>query len=59
MDAFGIIVLLVIVFLLFVIIRSFRIVPQAHVFVIERLGSFHAEWDTGLHVLIPCLRSCR
>ena len=53
MDVFGIIVLLVIVALLFVIIRSFRIVPQAHVFVIERLGSFHAEWETGLHVLVP------
>ena len=47
------IVLLVIIFLLFIIIRCFRIVPQAHVFVIERLGSFHAEWDTGLHILMP------
>ncbi len=48
-----IIVLAVIVFLLFIIIRSFRVVPQAHVFVVERLGSFHAEWQTGVHVLVP------
>ena len=47
------IVLGVIVFLLFIIIRSFRVVPQAHVFVVERLGSFHAEWETGVHILVP------
>ena len=50
MDIIGIIVASVIIFLLIVIIRSFRIVPQAHVFVVERLGSFHAEWETGIHV---------
>ena len=54
MDNPGVfIVFLVIIFLLFIIIRCFRIVPQAHVFVIERLGSFHAEWETGLHILVP------
>ena len=49
----GIIVAAVIIFLLIIIVRSFRIVPQAHVFVVERLGSFHAEWETGIHVLVP------
>ncbi len=39
--------------LLIVFMRCFKIVPQAHVFVIERLGSFHAEWQTGLHFLVP------
>ena len=50
---FGIIVLLVIVFLLFMFIRCFKIVPQAHVFVIERFGSFKCEWETGIHFLFP------
>jgi regulator of protease activity HflC (stomatin/prohibitin superfamily) len=49
----GIIVAGVIIFILLVIIRCFRIVPQAHVFVIERFGSFNAEWQTGVHVLFP------
>ncbi|MBQ3140313.1 MAG: SPFH/Band 7/PHB domain protein [Ruminococcus sp.] len=54
MDKLGpIIILAVIAFVVIIIIRSFRIVPQAHVFVIERLGSFKAEWQTGLHILIP------
>jgi len=43
----------VLIFVLIVIIRSFRIVPQAHVFIIERLGSFHGEWQTGIHILVP------
>ncbi|SFX34316.1 SPFH domain-containing protein [Ruminococcus sp. XPD3002] len=53
MDFFRIVIAVVIIFLLFIIIRSIRIVPQAHVFVIERLGSFYAEWETGLHILVP------
>ncbi len=53
MDVFAIIVILVIIFLLIVIIRSVCIVPQAHVFVVERLGKFQDEWETGLHVLVP------
>ena len=49
----GIIVAGVIIFILLVIIRCFRIVPQAHVFVIERFGSFNSEWQTGVHILFP------
>lgn len=49
----SIIVALVIIFMIIVLIRCFRIVPQAHVFVIERLGAFHTEWQTGIHVLVP------
>ncbi|HBB71402.1 MAG TPA: peptidase, partial [Ruminococcus sp.] len=52
-NSFAIVLILVAIFLLIVIIRSFRIVPQAHVFVVERLGKFNAEWETGVHVLIP------
>lgn len=54
MEGFlGFIILGVIIFLIIVFIRCFRIVPQAHVYVIERLGSFKCEWQTGLHILIP------
>lgn len=48
-----IIILAIIVFAIIIFIRCFRIVPQAHVFVIERLGSFKTEWETGFHVLLP------
>lgn len=47
------IVLAAIIFLIIIVIRCFKIVPQAHVYVIEHLGSFKCEWQTGLHILIP------
>ena len=47
----GIIVLIV----LLIIICNIKIVPQAHAYVIERLGTYYATWDTGLHVKIPFL----
>lgn len=49
----SIIILAVIVVLIFFLISCIKIVPQAHVFVIERFGSFHAEWQTGIHFLMP------
>ena len=55
LEAFaGIFVAVVlVVFILAVIIANIKIVPQAHAFVVERLGAFHASWGTGLHIKIP------
>lgn len=36
-----------------IIITNIRIVPQARAFVIERLGTYVATWQTGLHVKVP------
>lgn len=30
-----------------------RVVPQAKAYVVERLGAYHATWNTGVHILIP------
>ena len=46
-------VVILIVFLLAIIVANIKIVPQAHAFVVERLGAFHASWGTGLHVKSP------
>jgi len=27
-----------------------KIVPQARAMVIERLGTYHATWETGIHI---------
>jgi len=35
------------------IVANIRIVPQAHVYVIERLGTYHETWKNGVHVKIP------
>ncbi|MBR1731606.1 MAG: SPFH/Band 7/PHB domain protein [Ruminococcus sp.] len=45
----GVIALIVLI----VIIRNIKIVPQAHAYVVERLGAFHSTWDTGLHLKVP------
>ncbi len=42
-----------VLFILIVIIANIKIVPQAHSYVVERLGAFHASWGTGLHVKVP------
>ncbi len=50
----GYIILAVIALLvIIVVVRNIKIVPQAHAFVIERLGAYHQTWGTGLHLKIP------
>lgn len=45
--------LVFVVILLLVVIANIRIVPQASVYVVERLGTFYQEWHTGPHFLMP------
>ena len=33
----------------------FVIVPQAHVYIIERLGAYHTSWNAGLHLRLPII----
>ena len=51
----ALLVIILIVFVLAVIVANIKVVPQAHAYVVERLGAFHAVWATGLHVKIPFL----
>ena len=34
-------------------ITNFHIVPQAHAYVITRLGSYYTTWKTGVHMTVP------
>jgi regulator of protease activity HflC (stomatin/prohibitin superfamily) len=51
----GVVVAIVIAILIVLIVFAscFKIVPQAHAYVIERLGTYHTTWGTGLHILVP------
>jgi regulator of protease activity HflC (stomatin/prohibitin superfamily) len=50
----AIIIFIIIVILIITILAvNVRVVPQAHAFVIERLGTYRLTWETGLHVKIP------
>ena len=43
------------IIILYVIISCIRIVPQAHAFVIERLGAYQDTWEVGLHLKVPVI----
>ena len=45
----GIILLVIIV----IAISNICIVPQAQAYIIERLGTYHTTWHTGLHMKLP------
>ena len=49
----GWIIIVILLLLIIVIISSIKIVPQAHCFVVERLGAYSASWGVGLHFKIP------
>ncbi len=53
MGPFAIIILAIIFILVILLIKNIKIVPQAHAFVVERLGAYYATWGTGLHIKIP------
>ena len=54
MSIVSFIVLAVIALAVIIIIaRNIKIVPQAHAFVIERLGAYYQTWGTGLHLKVP------
>ncbi|MBR3366854.1 MAG: SPFH/Band 7/PHB domain protein [Lachnospiraceae bacterium] len=51
---FGIAFLIIfIAILVYFAFSCIRIVPQAHAFVIERLGAYSATWNVGLHFKLP------
>ncbi|MCC8192145.1 MAG: SPFH/Band 7/PHB domain protein [Ruminococcus sp.] len=52
-NSVALVLLAVIIVILLLLISRIKIVPQAQVFVVERLGAFHAAWGTGLHILVP------
>ena len=54
MIYFKTIVIAVLVILLLIILAScIKIVPQAHAYVVERLGGYQATWGVGLHFKTP------
>ncbi|SDA40164.1 Regulator of protease activity HflC, stomatin/prohibitin superfamily [Butyrivibrio sp. INlla18] len=45
---------LVLIFLILILLAfNIKIVPQAHSYVVERLGAYKETWDVGLHFKVP------
>ena len=59
----GIIVAVIVLIIVLIFISCVKIVPQAHAFVVERLGGYKATWGVGIHLKAPIIEigraSCR
>ena len=49
------VILIVAAVIFLLLIANIKIVPQANAFVVERLGTYHTTWNTGLHVKMPII----
>ena len=45
--------LIILAIIIILLILHIKIVPQAHAYIVERLGKYHSTFGAGLHVLIP------
>ncbi len=45
--------LIILAIIVLLLVLNIKIVPQAHAYIIERLGKYHNTLGAGLHVLIP------
>jgi regulator of protease activity HflC (stomatin/prohibitin superfamily) len=52
---FEIVAITVAVIILLILASCVKIVPQAHAYVIERLGGYQTTWDVGIHVKAPLI----
>jgi regulator of protease activity HflC (stomatin/prohibitin superfamily) len=48
-----VVVIVLVALIIALVAANIRIVPQAHSFVIERLGAYKETWDVGLHIKVP------
>ncbi len=56
MDGIGTALIIILCLIVIVVICStIKIVPQAHAYVIERLGTYQATWSVGLHMKVPVI----
>ena len=45
----------IVVLVIWIILSCIKIVPQAHAYVIERLGTYQATWSVGMHFKAPII----
>jgi len=45
--------IILLVLLLFIFASCIKIVPQAHAYVVERLGAYQGTWSVGFHFKVP------
>lgn len=50
-----ILLIVLIIILLLILASCLKIVPQAHAYVIERLGAYQGTWSVGFHIKMPII----
>lgn len=59
MDPAGLLLVVLAAIVAIVLFKTVRVVPQASVFIVERLGKYSRTLEPGLHLLVPVLDSVR
>ena len=54
-GAIGVILTILVFVVIVIILSTIKIVPQAHAYVIERLGTYNGTWSVGLHMKAPII----
>ena len=49
------IIIAVFIFILLLVVRNIRVVPQSKAVIIERLGGYLTTWGVGLHIKMPLI----
>lgn len=49
------VLIVLVVLLAALLVSNIKVVPQAYTYVIERLGTYHATWDAGVHITVPII----
>ncbi len=55
MSEFSVVIILSVGFLVIILFKTARVVPQRQEFIVERLGKYSRTLSAGLHILIPFL----
>ena len=51
----AVILVFFVIIILLILISCIKIVPQAHAYVLERLGAYYETWNVGLHFNVPVI----
>ena len=52
-GVFALFVALILIVAILLLLSCIKIVPQAHAYVLERLGAYQQTWSVGLHIKMP------
>ncbi len=49
----AVVAVIILILFIWIVLSCIKIVPQAHAYVVERLGAYQSTWSVGLHFKVP------